>query len=97
MKKYPLELIEWYDAESEVSWCDEDELMKFAKKDFISTEVGFVVYETKDRIVMVSQIGNDGTMGNRTRIPKPWIKSRRKLKDEPKRRTGRAANNSDSA
>lgn len=79
MKKYPLELIEWYDAESEITWGDPADVRKWCKKHFIATEVGFVFYEDKDFLVMVSQIGNDGTIGNRTRIPKPWLKSRRKV------------------
>ena len=98
MNKYPLELIEWYDAESEVSWGDPKEVLEWCKKSFIATEVGFIFYEDKNFIVMVSQIGSDGTIGNRTRIPKPWIKSRKKIKADsgPKRRADRATNNTDS-
>ena len=94
MNKYPLELIEWYDAESEVSWADPKDVKEWSKKHFTATEVGFVFYEDNDFIVMVSQIGSDGTIGNRTRIPKPWLKSRKQVTDEPKRRTSRTANNS---
>jgi len=97
VNKYPLELIEWYDAESEVSWAEKKEALEWSKKEFVATEVGFVFYEDKNFIVMVSQIGSDGTIGNRTRIPKPWLKSRRKIKaDEPKRRTKRNTDNPNS-
>lgn len=81
-KKYPLELIEWYDAESDVSWADPKDALEWSKKEFTATEVGFVFYEDKEKIVMTSQIGSDGTIGNRTRIPKPWLKSRKKIKED---------------
>lgn len=77
--KYPLEVIEWYDAESDASWSSPQEAEDWAKKDFVAFEVGFVFFEDKDHIAVTSQIGSDGTIGNRTRIPKPWIKRRRKL------------------
>jgi hypothetical protein len=96
--KYPLVMIEWYDAESEVTWEDPKAVAEWSKKDFIATEVGFLIHEDKNHIVLTSQIGSDGTIGNRTRIPKPWLKSRKKIKayDGRKRGVDRTTNNTDS-
>ena len=97
VNKYSLEMLEWYDAESDVSWSDPNEVLKWSKKDFLVVEVGFVVYEDQDHIVLASQIGSDGTIGNRTRIPRPWLKSRKRIKaDEPKRRNQRDPDSPDS-
>jgi len=78
-KKYILVLIEWYDAEADCSWAEEKDIDKWMKEDFLAIEVGWVIRETKDIICMCSSIGNDGTIGNRTKIPKPWIKSRKEI------------------
>lgn len=95
--KYILEAIEWYDFESDVSWCDKDDAIRFAKGDFLVTEVGFVYYEDKDKLMIVSQIANDGTVGNRTRVYKALIKSRRKLTYGRKRDNGAVSPNGQKA
>ena len=90
-EKVPFEQIEWIDAESDVSWENMEEVRKWSVKDFIATEVGWIIIENKKFVVITSQIGSDGTIGNRTKIPKKWIISRRKLKLEKpcrKRKSG---------
>lgn len=77
--KYPLELIEWYDAESETAWESPSVVKKWGRKSYLVIEVGFIVAETKEHIIIANQISANGDIGNRTRIPKPWFKSRRKL------------------
>lgn len=78
--RYPLEWIEWYDAASDDSWCSVQELKKYATERMVITEVGFVVYEDKEVIVISNQITCDWSIGNRTRVPKGWIKSRKKIR-----------------
>jgi hypothetical protein len=82
MKKYCLELIEWLDAESDNGWEEPHRVIDWCKKDTVINEVGWIFYEDEKVLVIVSQLEYDGTLGNRTKIPKPWILSRRKLKVE---------------
>ncbi len=86
----PLEMIEWYDAESEVTWVENSEMEEWSEALSVATEVGWVYNETDKIIVLVSAFFADGTFGNRTKIPVGMVKSRRKLgfKNEHKRRTG---------
>ena len=79
MTTYPLEMIEWYDAESEVTWATEAEMDEWCKQLSMATEVGWVYEEDKDIIVLVTSFFGDGTFGNRTKIPKGMIKSRKRL------------------
>lgn len=79
MRKYKLEIIEWYDAQADCSWAEEEDIDKWMKEDFIAIEVGWVIRETKNMLIITNCIGNDGSIGNRTKIPKVWIKSRKKL------------------
>lgn len=79
-EKVPLEQVDWIDAESECSWENTDDVKKWSEKDFIVTEVGWVIHENVKMIVITSQVGSDGSIGNRTKIPKKWIVGRKKLK-----------------
>lgn len=78
--RYKLEIIEWYDAQADCSWCEEQDIDKWMKDDFIAIEVGWIIRETKTHIVMCSSFGNDGSIGNRTKIIKPWIINRKSIK-----------------
>lgn len=77
IKKYRLEIVEWIDAQSECEWAVS--IDDFNKSDLVITDVGFIVYEDRKSVVICSQISSDGDFGNRTKIPKPWIKSRRRI------------------
>ena len=79
-KKYIIEIVEWYDAQADCTWAEEEDIDKWMKEDFLALEVGWVIRETKKMIILTSSIGNDGSIGNRTKIPKPWIKSRKFLR-----------------
>jgi len=98
VKKYALELIEWCDVESEATWADEKTMTDWIKALPVATEVGWVYKETKEMLVMVSQMFPDGTIGNRTKIPKSLVKSRKKIKADygQKRRANRPTHNTDS-
>ena len=79
-KKYILEEIEWIDAESDNGWEEPHDVMKWCNEDTVISEVGWIFYEDKKILVIVSQLQYDGTLGNRTKIPQSLIVSRRKLK-----------------
>ena len=78
---FPLIYIEWYDAiEAQTTWESLDELLKWAKKDdWITKEVGFLLKETDNYILIANRIGGNehqkefsGVM----KIPSPWVRKR---------------------
>ena len=71
--------IEWHDAQSFCSWQDTDEFKKVTEGRTITTEIGWIVHEDKEVIVICSQINNTSDFGNMTRIPKGMILSRKKI------------------
>lgn len=78
--KYPLEIVEWIDAESECHWIDFKEAEEWKKQKMVALEIGWVIEDSKELLVLTSQLAADGDIGNRTKIPKPWIVSRRKVR-----------------
>lgn len=78
--KYPLVLIKWKDAQSSASWEEKDEIDKWAEEDYIVNDVGFIIKTTKNNIILCSQIGADGSFGNKTKIPKGWVIEKIKIK-----------------
>ena len=72
--KFPLVYIEWIDAESACGWEDREGLDKWINKDFIVNDIGWKVSENDKYVLICNQIASDGDFGNRTRIPKAWIK-----------------------
>lgn len=69
--------IEWEDVESQVEWLTREELGEWISKKVIVKEVGWMVKETKDTIIIANQIeGEDAGMVSK--IPKTHI---RKIKD----------------
>jgi len=75
---YPLVLIEWIDASSRASWVDLKEIIEWAEtadEDFRVHEVGWLIRETKDYILLCPQIGKDDVLGNSMKIPKgAWLR-----------------------
>ena len=80
LHKYPLMIVEWRDAQSDAAWGDIEEIDKWADETYLVSEVGWLISKNKEHIVMTSEIGNDGSIGNRTKIPNSWIVSRRAIK-----------------
>ncbi len=80
IEKFPLYYIEWIDAESEANWGDKDDLDKWLDKDFVVHDIGWIVSENKKYLVICNQVSVDGDFGNRTRIPKVWIRTKRKIR-----------------
>ena len=77
--KLTLEMVEWYDAESEADWVDQVEMDKWCDGMAMATDVGWIYEENNETLVIVSSFFGDGTFGNRTKIPKGMIKSRKQL------------------
>jgi len=72
--------IEWYDAwSSDSGWHTEDELKEVLKTEAVVTQIGEIIYETNNYIILVdSKVGNTdyGTVHG---IPRNWIKSIKSL------------------
>lgn len=79
-EKFPLYYLEWIDAESDSAWGDKDSIDKWLEKDFIVHDLGWIVSDNRKYLVICNQISVDGDLGNRTRIPKKWIRLMRKVR-----------------
>jgi hypothetical protein len=79
MIKFPLEMIEWADAESEATWVTESDMDSWCEGVSIATDIGWVYQENDETIVLVTSFFGDGTFGNRTKIPKGMVRSRKRL------------------
>ena len=86
MKKENIYLVEWHDAHSQGGWHTDDEIKKFIEEDkCICLNVGFILSETKDEIVMAarklrwkedSEDGKWAKWGDLQKIPKSWIRKK---------------------
>jgi len=75
-KKYPLVLVEWIDAQSDCEWGSIEKTKKWADEECLINDIGWLVCTGKKYIVITNQVGEDGELGNRTKIPKSWIKKK---------------------
>ena len=80
LKKYPLVMVQWNDAQSDAEWGEIPDIKKWAKEKYIVDDVGWVIIDNDSHIVISSQVGSDGSVGNRTNIPNQWIISRKAIK-----------------
>lgn len=83
--KLPLIYLEWEDAMSRSSWIDDSDLEAWSKDGFYVCQVGWVLKETSKFIMLASRRNPESEWGqtqwgNIQRIPKTWIRNRRKLK-----------------
>jgi len=81
MKQPKILYIEWCDAISKIddAWTDlEDSLEWGEEAEWIVKEVGFVLKETKQYILLASR-HSEGQYGGLFKIPKPWILKRKWL------------------
>lgn len=78
--RYPFMAISWKDAESDCEWKSECEVEKWLQEDCIIHEIGWLISQNKKYIVLSNQIAEDGTIGNRTKIPAGWIIKRKRIK-----------------
>lgn len=73
-QKYPLVYIEWVDAESDNRWNDKEGVDKWMEMDFVVNDIGWLVCENDKYLLICNQVASDGDLGNRTKIPKQWIR-----------------------
>ena len=78
--KFPLVLIKWIDAESDSDWEGLSRVSTWADEHFVVQEVGWIICETKNYIVVCSQVTvKDDNFGNKTKIPRKWITYKQEL------------------
>ena len=70
-------MVSWIDAQSAADWEEVDTVKDWAKKKYEVVEVGWEICENDVYTVICSQIGNDGSLGNKTKIPNNWITKKR--------------------
>lgn len=87
MMTHPLIYIEWCDATAINSdWESIQTVIDYAKEDesWLVREVGFVLEETDEYLLLASQITIGGSVGNAVKIPTTWIRKRIELSDAVK-------------
>lgn len=87
--KYPLLYVEWLDCISPVKrgWRTEEEALIWGRTvDFMVKEVGWLIEETKDYILLAARFNITTedkdefiSLGELCKIPKGWIKKRKLL------------------
>ena len=81
MKLNTLVIVEWDDAHSAAPWKDLDDVEDFLKDDsFKCSNVGWLVAEDKDGIVLASRKANCEQYGLLERLPKRMITKIKKIK-----------------
>ena len=79
--KDKLVYIEWDDAASRGGWEFRDEV---ANKPYRCRSAGFLVSETKDSVVIVTNISCNGKCSEAMQIPKGMIRRRRTVASYPR-------------
>lgn len=77
--KHPLVYVEWIDAESDPEWGDAKSIEEWAEKECVIYDIGWMIARTKKYIVITNQFTHDSGFGNRTKIPRAWIKTIKKI------------------
>ena len=83
----PLIYIEWCDATSlSGDWETMADVIKWAETEssWLVHEVGFVLSETDEYLLLTSQITDKNQVGSGMKIPKTWIRKRIDLSDAVK-------------
>jgi hypothetical protein len=80
--KSKIYLIEWQDAHANASWLSDKEVREFIDEEkCICQEVGWILSETKDEIVLAARtlkyrISDTDEWGMIQKIPKAWIRKK---------------------
>lgn len=74
-----LVMVEWIDAEAECTWADMKDVVEWGTKIFTCMEVGWVIEDNDEMLILTSQLGDENLIGNRSKIPKPWLLSKQVL------------------
>lgn len=73
LHKFPLVYITWRDAESSVQWEEKSAVDKWSNEDYVVHDIGWLISKKGKYMVICSQVAEDGSLGNRTKIPKVWV------------------------
>ena len=72
--KLRLVKITWVDAFSIAEWQTLEEVLENAKSnEWEVTEVGWLLFQCKEYLVVASQFSRAGNWGNITKIPRSWL------------------------
>ena len=81
MDEKRLAIVLWRDAFSMCSWLSFEEALEEAHtQDWLVTEVGWILEETPEYILIASQFQHGGSWGNITKIPKQFCLKVQNLK-----------------
>ena len=90
-KNNKIYFVEWQDAHSNSGWFSKVDLERFIKRDrCICQEVGWILHEDKDEIIMASRKikwkddFSDCEYGMLQKIPKAWIRKKKIYKTDGK-------------
>jgi len=75
---YPVEVVEWVDSSSDDGWEDKHKVEEEFEESLTCYSVGFLVYESDDRIVLLSHDGSK-QWSTRITIPKVCVVNRQVL------------------
>lgn len=88
--KYELVYLEWEDAVADSGWKTSTEVREWARKQSgLVKECGWIIEENKEWLIMASRIGpiksnneplEESDVGLVQKIPRTWIRKRKKLK-----------------
>lgn len=78
MKKLKPKMVIWEDALSNNEWTSKDKVLQ--EKPLEITDIGYIVKRDKNCIIVVNQFSSDNDYGNRTVIPRKWVKKIKNLK-----------------
>jgi hypothetical protein len=85
MKQIPIIFIQWIDAHGNTGWFSNSEKDEWAKEDWYTDSVGFLIKET-DKMIVIAERHEPNNSVNRMeqwgglhKIPKTWIKNKRIL------------------
>lgn len=85
---YPLIYLEWCDAASygNGEWLSIQDAVDWAKTDesWLVHEVGFVLKETDEYLLLTNQVVDNSNVGNVMKIPVTWIRKRIDISDAVK-------------
>jgi len=86
MKEFKFYEVIWVDAQSDCTWENIDDVQQWLDKDYVVYERGWLVAENDKYIIISNQLSNENDFGNRTKIPKKWIVSKKVLNMSTKKK-----------
>lgn len=70
---YPLAIVKWRDACSSVIWEECKDIKEWSDDDMLVQECGWIIENNRRHLTICSQFTQDGSFGNKTKIPKSLL------------------------